>query len=233
MENGRFAIILKSFCTNVLSDDWDVTNSDCSEHAAVTFDFHRRTESFRVIIGKLNGWAAFDAGDFADQADGIEATVAAGVAAAEIVGEQRAPTGAETNAAAGSPLASVIEVGGAAEIAGGGAAGQSSSEVCMQAKDLVDVERVGGDDQFAVRIAAAGLQPSDIFIAGYIRIFAVNALASPVGGPVRCALEELRGSECVGQHDAERAVVGFLPQVEDLILRRFQSFVIIWRRQRG
>src|SRR5580693_4627891 len=107
MENGRFAITLKSFCTNALSDDWDVTNSDCSEHAAVTFDFHRWAESFRVIVGKLHGWAA----------------VAAGVTAAEVVGEQRAPAGAETNTAAGSPLAAIIEVGGAAKIAGGGAAG--------------------------------------------------------------------------------------------------------------
>src|SRR5580698_1124006 len=123
MENGRFAITLKSFCTNALSDDWDVTNSDCSEHAAVTFDFHRWAESFRVIVGKLHGWAAFDAGDFADQANGIEAAVAAGVTAAEVVGEQRAPAGAETNTAAGSPLAAIIEVGGAAKIAGGGAAG--------------------------------------------------------------------------------------------------------------
>src|SRR5271163_1857288 len=111
MENGRFADIHKSFCTKALGDHRDVTNSDGAEDAAVAVDFHRWTERFRIIIGKLYRGAAFDAGHFADQADGVEAGVTAGIAAAKIIGEERAPAGAEANAAAGSPLATVVEVG--------------------------------------------------------------------------------------------------------------------------
>ncbi len=120
MGNGRSRMHLVTlYAVNRLRDDWDVANSHRSEHAAVAFDFHRRAERLCVIIGKLDGWTAFDAGDFADQADGIEAAVAAGIAAAEIVGEQRAPARAEANAAAGSPLAPIFEVGCAAEIVDG------------------------------------------------------------------------------------------------------------------
>jgi len=128
-----------------------------------------------------------DGGNFADQADGIEPGAAAGIAAAEIVGEERAPASAEANAAAGSPFAAIVEVGGAAKIADRNAAGQSSAKVSMQAEDVVDVEGIGSDDTFVMRIAAAGVQPCDVFISGYVWILAVDALTFPVGDPVRSA----------------------------------------------
>src|SRR5580700_2653060 len=82
-----------------------------------------------------------------------------------------------------------------------------------------------------MRIAAARLQPFNIFISSYVRILAVDTLSGPVGGPVRRTLEELCGPESIWQHDAQRAVVRFLPQLEDMILRSFQGLVI--GRQRG
>ena len=80
-----------------------------------------------------------------------------------------------------------MEIGRAAKILRGGSAGQRSAEICVQAEDVINVERIGGDDQLLAWIPAAGLEPRDIFISGYIRIFAVDALAGPIGGPVGCA----------------------------------------------
>ena len=52
------------------------------------------------------------------------------------------------------------------------------------------------------------LQPRDVFVPGDIGILAVDALAGPIGRPVRRAFQKLRGAEGVGQHDAQLAVVG-------------------------
>ncbi len=126
-----------------------------------------------------------------------------------------------------------MEIVGAAEIADGGFAGESSTKIGVQAEDLVDIECVGGDDQLFMGIAAAGLEPVDIFVSGYIGILAVDALAGPVGGPVGSVLEKLCGSERVRQHDAERAVVSLLPDLENSILGSFQGFIVIRRHQRS
>ena len=65
----------------------DITDSPRPEDAAVALDFSRRAERFRIIVGKLHGRMAFNTGYFADEADGIEAGVAAWIATAEVVGE--------------------------------------------------------------------------------------------------------------------------------------------------
>ena len=54
----------------------------------------------------------------------------------------------------------------------------------MQAKNLLDVERVGGDQPFLAGIAPRALEPGDVFVAGDVGIFAVDALSGPVGDPV-------------------------------------------------
>src|SRR5271169_1546099 len=202
-----------------LRDHGKVAGSRRAEHAAVALDFRGRAEGFRIIVGKLYRRAALNAGNFADQADGVKPVIAAGIAAPKIVGQQRSPTGTEADATARSPFLSIVEIGRAAEIPDGSPAGESSTKISVQAEDVVDVECIGGDDKFVVRIAAAGLQPFDIFIPGYIRILAVNALARPIGGPVRRTFEELRGSERIRQHDPERAFVSALPHLEHVILR--------------
>ena len=54
---------------------------------------------FAGVVGELDGGNAIGAGEFADEADGLEGVFAAGMAAAEVVGEQRAPAGGEADAA--------------------------------------------------------------------------------------------------------------------------------------
>ena len=72
-KTAGLACIRNPLYTKMLRDHWDVTDPCRAEHAAIALDFHRRAERFRIIIGELHGWTALDAGDFADQADGIEA----------------------------------------------------------------------------------------------------------------------------------------------------------------
>src|SRR5260370_14433181 len=126
---------IKSFTSNNLRDHWNIAHSHRPEHAPVALDFRRRAQRFRIIVGKLHRWAAFDTGHFADQADGIEAAVACGIAAAEIICQQRAPTRAEADATAWSPFATVMEVGRAAEISSGDAARQSAAKISVQAEN--------------------------------------------------------------------------------------------------
>ena len=122
---------------------------------------------------------------------GSKAGFVARVAGAEVVGEQGAPAGAETDAA--------VEVG-------------------VEGEDLLDVEGVGGDEALGARVAAAGLEPGDVLVAGEEGILAVAALAGPVGDPVGGAGEELGGAEGVGEQDEELAVVALLPELEDAVL---------------
>src|SRR5208337_4835236 len=97
-------------------DHGQVAHPVCAEHSPVAFDFFRRAERFGVVIRELHGGLAFDGGDLADQADGVKVAAAGGIAAAEIVGQQSSPTGAETNAAAGRPLLTILKIDGGAEV---------------------------------------------------------------------------------------------------------------------
>src|SRR6202043_597879 len=114
----------------------NVGHARSAEEAPVALDFRGWAERFRVVVGELYRRAAFDTGYFADQADGIKAAIAPGIAAAEIIGQQRAPARAETNATARGPLARIVEVVGASEIPGGGSVCQRSTEVGVQPEDF-------------------------------------------------------------------------------------------------
>src|SRR5208282_529018 len=162
----------------------------------------------------------------ADQADGVKVAAAGGIAAAEIVGQQSSPTGAETNAAAGRPLLRILKIGGGAEVFYVDADSQLSAKIGVQAENVIHVEGVGSDQALLLRISAARLEPLNVFIAGDVGILAVDALARPVGRPVGSMLEKLRGSKSIRQHDAESAFIGALPQLEDAVLRSFQAVVV-------
>ncbi len=85
----------------------------------------------------------------------------------------------------------------------------------------------------SLRIPAATLEPLDIFVACDVGIFAVDALAGPIGCPVGSVVEKLRGAKSIRQHDAESAFVGGLPQLEDAVLRSSHGGVVIVGRQCG
>jgi len=103
----------------VLHEDGNVGDAYRSEEAAVAFDLLGGTHGLGEVVGELDGGAAFDFVNFADEAEGVEAGAGLRIASAEIVGQQCAPAGTETNAAAGSPLARLLEVVGIAKIGGG------------------------------------------------------------------------------------------------------------------
>src|ERR1700692_607395 len=104
---------IKSFISNGLRDHRGIADAHQTEHPAIALDFRRRPERFRIIVGELHCGAAFHTRYFADQTDWVEAAIAAGIAPTEIICQQRAPTGAEANAPAGSPFAFITEVIGA------------------------------------------------------------------------------------------------------------------------
>lgn len=81
-------------------DQRSVRDSGRTEDPPVALDFGGGTKRLRIIIGELDGWPTPNGGHFADQTDGIKSAAAAGIAAAEVVGEQSAPAGAEPNPAA-------------------------------------------------------------------------------------------------------------------------------------
>ena len=127
------------------------------EDAAVAGDEVGGAGGFAGVVGELDGGDAVGAGEFADQRDGLEGVFVAGVAAAEVVGEEGAPAGGETDAA--------VEVG--VELGDGGG-----------------VEAVGGDEALGAGILAARIEPGDVLVAGEEGVFGVDALAGPLGYPV-------------------------------------------------
>jgi hypothetical protein len=89
---------------NALRDQGRIRDSRRAEDAPVARNLLGRSQRFRVIIGELHCRLPFYARYFADQTDRIEPAITAGIAAAKVVGQQRAPAGAETDAPARSPL---------------------------------------------------------------------------------------------------------------------------------
>ena len=106
------------------------------------------------------------------------------MAAAEIVGEQRAPTVREADAAV---------------------------EIFVQANDFVDVKAVARDEALAARVLVVAHQPIDVLVAGDKWIFRIGAFAGPGCDPVGRAIEELRGAEGVRQHDEQLVVITLRP----------------------
>ena len=81
--------------SNISNSNGHVCNPGSAEDAAVAFDFRLAVPWPLIVVRKLDGGAAIYFAELANQADGIEAFVAARIAIAEIVGEIRAPAGAE------------------------------------------------------------------------------------------------------------------------------------------
>src|ERR1700679_3456803 len=128
------------------------------------------------------------------------------MAVAEVVGEEGAPAGAETDAAV---------------------------EVVVELDDGGGVEAVGGDEALGAGVLAAGLKPGDVLVAGEEGVFGVDALAGPVSYPVGCVGEELGGAEGVGEEDEELVVVGLTPEFEDVVLRVAEGVVGALRGEGG
>src|SRR5580700_93082 len=102
MGHPAFALSL-TLETKTLGEDGDVFYAGGAEDAAIAIDLAGRAHGLHVIVRQLHGGPAFDFGQLADQAHGIKAAIAPWVAVAKVIGQQRAPAGAETNAAIRRP----------------------------------------------------------------------------------------------------------------------------------
>src|ERR1700731_3606310 len=135
----------KSFSRNYLRYNRDVTDSHHTKHSPIALDLCRWPQRLGKIVGKLYRRTAFYTRNLADQADGVEATATARIATAEVVCKQRAPTCAESNAPARSPLAPVVKIFCAAEIRRSDSACQRASEISMQPQNVINIQSVGCD----------------------------------------------------------------------------------------
>ena len=85
--------------------DRNILNPCCSEDAAVALGFGGRAHGLGVVVRELDGGAAVDFAELADQADGVEAVVAVGIAVAKVVGEQVPQPALKRMRRSGSPSA--------------------------------------------------------------------------------------------------------------------------------
>src|SRR6516165_2969525 len=151
------------FAPDKLHVDRDVGNAGGAEDAAIALDFRGRSQRLGVVVGEFHGGTAIDFAELADQADGVKAVIAARIAITEIVGEVRSPTGAEADAMSPRPFAFVEKIGGAMEIAGAGVVEQRAGEAGVKSEDAVHIETIGSDQPLSLGIAAAALEPLDVF----------------------------------------------------------------------
>ena len=212
---------VKSFITNRLRNYGNIADAYGAEYASVTLSISEGDpRAFRIIVGKLHGRMAFDARHFADEADGIKATLPAGITTAKIICEQRTPTCAESDATTGSPFAPIVEVVGAAEISGSKPAGKSPAEISVQAEDVIDIKRVGRRSSRASRGSRPRAFSHSMYSPPAIYGSLLSArLPGPVRGPIRRTLEKLGSSKSIRQHNAEHTFVSVLPQLKNFILR--------------
>jgi hypothetical protein len=68
-----------------LYDDFGGFHGDGAEDVSVAGDLVFGTGGFTGVVGELDGGMPFDGHELADEADGFEVALAAGVAAAEVV----------------------------------------------------------------------------------------------------------------------------------------------------
>src|SRR5208282_2451375 len=130
-----------------LSYHRSVGDSGGTKHSAVALDLCRSAQRLGVVVGKFYRRPAFDSGYFADQADRVETCAGIGIAPAKIVGEQCPPARAEADAAFLGPLGGIVKIGGVLKIGSSDPRRNRSAKICVQPKNLVDVQRVRGNQQ--------------------------------------------------------------------------------------
>src|ERR1700722_8008589 len=81
-----------------------VCNSGGAKHSAVALHFLRNSHRLGIVIRKLYRPPAIGIGKFAHQADRIKALAPIGIAVTKIIGQQRPPARAETDAPLRTPL---------------------------------------------------------------------------------------------------------------------------------
>src|SRR5271170_733844 len=159
-KNGRYDKAI--FC---LRHDRNLGHTCRSKDPHVALDLLSRTERLPIVIGKLDCRPAIGVVELADQACRIEGVIAARVTVAEIVRQQSAPACAEADAPLRKPLFLVEKIAGIVKIRGRGPIAQGSSKIRMKTEDLVHIERIRRDEELLLRIAAAGCEPCNVFIA--------------------------------------------------------------------
>src|SRR5208283_413389 len=202
--------------------------SDASEakHPLIALHLLAGAERFLKVVGKFHGRPAIGIIELAHQTDRIEVTSALRIAVAKIIGKQGAPSRAEADAAFGNPLSSIEKIARLPKIRGRSAIANRAGEVGMQTQNRVHIQGVRSNEKLLPRIAPSLFEPHKIFVACKERIFAVRALPRPVRHPIRSVAEKLRRAKGIWKQNAQLAVIGLLPELQQAVLRGLQFFVI-------
>src|SRR5580658_3828711 len=188
-----------------------MSNARQAEDPLIPFDLLRLAHRLFEVVRKLHGRPSIRLVPLAHQADRIERAVSARIAVAKIVREQSPPARAEANAPLRNPLPLVKKIAALLKIGGRSAMPYRPGKVGMQTKNLINIQRIRGDEQLLLRIASARLQPRDVFIACDIWILAVRALARPFRHPLRSVAEKLSSPERIGKEDQQLPLIRLLP----------------------
>src|SRR5580658_7357677 len=115
-------------------------NTGEAEHPPVALNLFGGTQRFLKAIGKLHCWLAISIVELAYEIYRIETAAAPRIAVAKIVGQQRAPTGAETDALFGKPFTLIEEVACLPKVGRRSAVANRPGKIGMQSQNRVHIE---------------------------------------------------------------------------------------------
>src|SRR5258708_11078947 len=130
----------------MLGDSGRVGDAGKPEYPPIALNLVAGTQGFFKIVGKFYRGFALDVVEFAHQAYRIEIATALRIAIAKIVGQQSAPTRAETDASFGNPFSLVEKVAGLPEIARRSAVANGSGKMGMQTENGIHIEGVRSNE---------------------------------------------------------------------------------------
>ena len=130
----------------LLRDNWRLRDAGEAKHAPIALNFFGGTQRFLKVVGKLHCRLAIGVVEFAHQVYRMEAASALRIAVAEIIGQQRAPTRAETDAPFRNPFPRIEEVACLPKIRGRSAVANRPGKTGMQSQNSVHIERIGSNE---------------------------------------------------------------------------------------
>src|SRR5580704_9678074 len=126
-----------------LRDNRRLRDAGESEHALIALNFFGGTQPLLKVVGKLHCRIAIGVVELTHQVYWIETASALRIAVAEIIGQQRAPTCAETYAPFGNPVSRIEKVASLPKIIRGSAVANRPGKIGMQSENRIHVERIG------------------------------------------------------------------------------------------
>ena len=113
-----------------------------SKHPLIALDLFARPQRLLKVVGKFHGWLAIGIIELAHQTQRVKVVTALRIAVAKIIGQQRAPTRTEPDAALGKPFFLIEKVARLVEIFGRSAIANRPGKMGMQSENRVHIEGV-------------------------------------------------------------------------------------------